>query len=189
MIACAFRLILHFLGFPVNLFRARTTDHATEEMRATLLSYGATWALTEAELTDKEHPLAKEIRKAGPIKLALNCLGGKPAVTQLKFLGESGTLVSYGAMTRSPIPLPAGPLIFRDIRLRGFWMSAWIQRESKDKRQTMLNLIAEWLARGLIQPSPSVCFPLDDWRKALSMSTFSDQLPNAIKKKAILTMD
>lgn len=175
--------------FVVNLFRERTTSQGTEDMRSTLLSYGATWALTETELTNKENPISKEIREAGPIKLALNCLGGKPAVTQLKFLGESGTLVTYGAMTRSPMPLPAGPMIFRDIRLRGFWMSGWIRRESRSKRQAMLNHLAEWFARGLIRSSPSIFLPLDEWKQAIAMSTFSDQLPGTIKEKVILTMD
>lgn len=31
--------------------------------------------------------------------------------------------VTYGAMTREPISVPATPFIFRDLKLRGFWLA------------------------------------------------------------------
>ncbi|VDP84580.1 unnamed protein product [Echinostoma caproni] len=173
----------------VNLFRARTTKQATEEMRSTLFSYGATWALTEEELIDSNNSISKDIRQAGPIKLALNCLGGKPAVTQLKFLSEAGTLVSYGAMTRSPIPLPAGPLLFRDIRLRGFWLTRWTNQEPRAKLTAMIDQLAEWFSHGKLRTSPFVSFPLEEWKEAVELSSFTDQMPSAIKQKVMFSME
>ncbi|CAL8078071.1 unnamed protein product [Calicophoron daubneyi] len=182
--------IAKLLGFrTVNLFRPRKTAKETEETRQSLLDFGATWAVTEPELTDKSGTIAKEIKDAGPAKLALNCLGGKPAVVLMRFLGKGGILVSYGGMTRNPMPVPVGPLIFKDISLRGFWRTGWSMRADRAKQEQVLDKLAEWFHRKALKPSPFTAIPLEDWRKAIEMSTFTNAEPTAIRKKAILVMN
>lgn len=36
---------------------------------------------------------------------------------------KGGTLVTYGAMSKQPLAIPAPLLIFKDLRFRGFWAS------------------------------------------------------------------
>ena len=36
---------------------------------------------------------------------------------------HSGTMVTYGGMSMKPVSVPTSLLIFKDLRLRGFWMS------------------------------------------------------------------
>ncbi len=36
---------------------------------------------------------------------------------------QSGTLVTYGGMSMQPVSMPTSLLIFKDLRVRGFWMS------------------------------------------------------------------
>ncbi|CAH8544466.1 unnamed protein product [Schistosoma curassoni] len=166
----------------VNLFRERDTPEATEETRNLLKSYGGTWCLTESEYMER----AKEI---GPFKLALNCLGGKPASTLVKNLSHSGTMVTYGGMTRNPMPLPVGPFIFKDISLRGFWLSNFNLHQSTSKRQLTIDQLSKWFSEDLIRPSPFEEIPFKEWRKALHMSLFSDSAPTSIRKKSVLIME
>ena len=35
----------------------------------------------------------------------------------------SGTMVTYGGMSMKPVSVPTSLLIFKDLRLRGFWLS------------------------------------------------------------------
>uniref|UniRef100_A0AA85KCM8 Enoyl-[acyl-carrier-protein] reductase, mitochondrial n=1 Tax=Trichobilharzia regenti TaxID=157069 RepID=A0AA85KCM8_TRIRE len=166
----------------VNLFRERETTKATEETRDLLKSYGGTLCLTEAEYIEK----AKEM---GPFKLALNCLGGKPATLLVKSLDHCGTMVTYGGMTRNPMPLPVGPFIFKDIHLRGFWLTNFNRRQSAAQRQLTIDQLSKWFSEKLIIPSPFEEIPFKDWRKALDMSLFSDSMPASIRRKAILIME
>ncbi|CAL8078075.1 unnamed protein product [Calicophoron daubneyi] len=172
-----------------NIFRPRQTKEETEKTRQVLLDYGATWALTEREFTDKSSEAADKIKKVGPAKLALNCLGGKPAMVLMKSLGRGGTLVSYGGMTRTPMPVPVGPLIFKDIRLCGFWISDWIMNHDASERQKMLDKLGNWFSTKSLRASPFEAVHIEDWQKAINMSMFTDSQPTGLKKKAVLVMD
>jgi trans-2-enoyl-CoA reductase len=58
-----------------------------------------------------------------PVKLALNCVGGESALRLANALAFGGTLVTFGAMSRQPLRIPNGLLIFKDLRWRGFWIT------------------------------------------------------------------
>lgn len=135
----------------INVVREREGDPAaTEALRRELLDLGATVVVTEAEFLDRGFParLRDEHTRGGrdPVMLGLNCVGGKSATAMSKCLGDGGTLVTYGAMSKQPLMLPTGPLIFRDLRFNGFWLSRWANADRKGKKQTVdeiLGLIRE----------------------------------------------
>ena len=78
-------------------------------------------------------------------KLALNSVGGQSARTVARFLGEDGTMVTFGGMSRKPIIIPTSPFIFNNITLKGFWLSRWVEQHSKQERQQMIDQIAEMI--------------------------------------------
>ncbi|CAH8552840.1 unnamed protein product [Heterobilharzia americana] len=175
--------IAKILGFhTVNLFRERETTEATEETRNLLKSYGGTFCLTEPEYIE-------QAKKLGPFKLALNCLGGKPASLLVKNLDHGGIMVTYGGMTRNPMTIPVGPFIFKDVNLRGFWLTHFNGRQSIAQRQLTIDQLSKWFSEERIKPSPYLEIPFKDWREALYMSLFNDSTPTGIRKKAILIME
>ncbi|XP_046325454.1 enoyl-[acyl-carrier-protein] reductase, mitochondrial isoform X3 [Marmota monax] len=58
-------------------------------------------------------------------RLALNCVGGKSSTELLRHLAPGGTMVTYGGMAKQPVTAPVSLLIFKDLKLRGFWLSQW----------------------------------------------------------------
>ncbi len=42
---------------------------------------------------------------------------------------HGGCMVTYGGMSRRPVTVPTAPFIFRDLTLRGFWMTRWTQEQ------------------------------------------------------------
>lgn len=70
------------------------------------------------------------VRDLKDVKLALNCVGGRSSMLLCRTLGMQGCMVSYGGMSKQPIQVPTGSLIFNDIRLRGFWMSEWYKKSN-----------------------------------------------------------
>lgn len=135
----------------INIIREREGDaDATNALKQELLDLGANVVVTEAEFADRSFStrVKEEFTRMGrdPVMLGLNCVGGKSATNIAKLLGESGTLVTYGAMSKQPVMLPTGLLIFKDLRFNGFWLSRWANADKAGKKKTVdeiLSLIRE----------------------------------------------
>ncbi len=134
----------------INVVRARETAAETDALRDELRGLGAAVVVTEDEFLDRgfTQRVRDEFTRGGrePVMLGLNCVGGRSALAMAKCLSEGGTMVTYGAMSKQPVTLPAGLLIFKDLTFRGFWLSLWAARDPAGKRKTVeevLKLIRE----------------------------------------------
>lgn len=108
--------------------------------------------------------------------LAFNAVGGESALRLMKLLQESGTHVTYGAMGRKPVTVPNGLLIFRDIQVRGLWVSRWIENApAAEVHAVYENLVARVAAGKLVQAVDST-FPLEDFPLALARLESPDRL-------------
>ncbi|VDD76123.1 unnamed protein product [Mesocestoides corti] len=167
----------------INIFRARETPEMTEATRQALLDFGGTLVVTEDELEAYE-----DIQRFGKIRIGFNCVGGKPTLALIKRLDYSGVLVTYGGMARQPIPTPIGPLIFKDLQLRGFWLSGREnQSGNKEARLAMLEEITDWILSGKIKIAPFESIPHTDWKSAVSKSIFKDDIPRNLPRKIVLS--
>jgi NADPH:quinone reductase-like Zn-dependent oxidoreductase len=100
--------------------------------------------------------------------LAFNAVGGDSALRVMKLLREGGTHITYGAMGRKPLTMPNGLLIFRDIRVRGLWVTRWVEHAPPAEVQTVYQDLAARVAAGnLIQPVDST-FSLEEHHDALA---------------------
>lgn len=128
----------------INVIRERSTPEATQEMKDQLTALGATHVVTEPELLARDfRDKVKAWTNGGraPIKIGLNCVGGKPTAALIKQLAPGGTLVTYGGMAKQPLDLPTGLLIFKDLRFRGFWVSRWSDGHPDEKTAMVHELL------------------------------------------------
>ena len=133
----------------INVIRARPESDgpgATEKLKDELRSSGADVVVTEEEAADKAFPsrLAEEFScdtKAGSVRLALNCVGGRSALSLAKILAPGSHHVTYGAMAKQPVSIPAGLLIFKDVRFVGFWVSEWASQQPAEKMQAIREVL------------------------------------------------
>lgn len=95
-----------------------------------LKDIGATHVIKEETL---RRPEMKELFKTLPKpKLALNGVGGKSATELLRHLQVGGSMVTYGGMAKQPVTVPVSALIFKDVKVRGFWVTQWKRDNSHD---------------------------------------------------------
>jgi trans-2-enoyl-CoA reductase len=95
-----------------------------EESIAECKALGADLVLVDKPEAAKE---ARAMVGFEPPALALNAVSGDSAVRLMDLLRPGGTMVTYGAMSLQPVKVPNGFLIFKDIRLRGFWVTQWLE--------------------------------------------------------------
>lgn len=141
----------------LNVIRDRKTPEETESMKKELLDLGATAVITESELLSAEFKnTVKELTHEGkePIRLALNCVGGKNATALAKVLAPGSHMVTYGAMSKQPVALPSGLLIFKNLAFDGFWVSKWGDKNPQLKENTIKDVL-ELTRAGKFKDIPS----------------------------------
>ncbi|KAF9378409.1 mitochondrial 2-enoyl thioester reductase, partial [Podila verticillata] len=130
----------------INIIRNRPGHEQVAERLRTL---GATHILTDDQLGKIEtKELVKSwLAQAGKkeVKLGLNCVGGKPTTEMARMLSKNGHLVTYGAMSRQPLMLPASLQIFKNVHASGFWLTAWNDEHSTQERQAMIDSVLDFM--------------------------------------------
>lgn len=146
----------------INIVRNREN---ISDLKAYLKNLGATYTLTEEELRTTDLFKSGGVRKP---RLGLNCVGGKSSLELIRHLDKGATLVTYGGMSREPVTIPTGPLIFKDLRLRGFWMTEWSKKHRTSvERKEMLEELISMMTSGEMHGPASQMIPFDNYRDAL----------------------
>ncbi|KAF7226858.1 enoyl-[acyl-carrier-protein] reductase, mitochondrial isoform X2 [Nothobranchius furzeri] len=128
---------------------------------------GASHVIREEAL---RRPEMKELFKTCPKpKLALNGVGGKSATELLRHLQVGGSMVTYGGMSKQPVTVPVSALIFKDVKVRGFWVTQWKRDQSHDGEafRRMLDELCSLILQGKLTAPACTEVHLQDYQKAL----------------------
>jgi mitochondrial enoyl-[acyl-carrier protein] reductase / trans-2-enoyl-CoA reductase len=99
--------------------------------------------------------------------LALNAVGGDSAVRLMDLLAPGGTMVTYGAMARQPVKVPNGFLIFKDVRLCGFWLSRWLEQAPRDEICRLYGELASLVLAGALKQTVAAEYAIAAIHEAL----------------------
>lgn len=111
---------------------------------------------------------AREILGKAGAMLAFNSVGGDSSTRVMKLLTAGGIHITYGAMGRKPVTVSNGQLIFRDIQVRGFWVSRWAETAPGDEVEAVYGDLAGRVASGKLQQPIDATFSLDEFGQALA---------------------
>lgn len=73
-------------------------------------------------------------------------------------------------MSRQPVLLPTGALIFKDLSFKGFWMTRWHENHSISERAEMFDAITAMVKDGKLKLWFE-SFPLSEYTKAIEKAT------------------
>lgn len=135
------------------------------DLREELETLGADAVFTD---DDAGHAAAKELLGGANAALAFNAVGGDSALGLLKLLREGSTHVTYGAMGRRPVTVPNGLLIFRDISVRGLWITKWLERAPSEQVAEIYTTLAGKVRGGEVIQKVDSLFAVQDFRHALT---------------------
>ncbi|XP_027865369.1 enoyl-[acyl-carrier-protein] reductase, mitochondrial isoform X1 [Xiphophorus couchianus] len=142
-----------------------------------LKAIGASHVIKEESL---RRPEMKELFKTcSKPKLALNGVGGKSATELLRHLQVGGSMVTYGGMSKQPVTVPVSALIFKDVKVRGFWVTQWKKDHSHDGKafRAMLDELCSLIQQGKLTAPACTEVRIQDYKKALdaAMQPFSSR--------------
>lgn len=102
-----------------------------------------------------------------PVRLALNSVGGKSAIDQIKALGNGGTQVTFGGMVGDPVRFPTRFLIFNNVRLIGFWWDQWCRQAKPGERDEVMAKVYSMMQEGTLELPIEAKYPLAEFKTAL----------------------
>ncbi|MCW1887108.1 2-enoyl thioester reductase domain-containing protein [Luteolibacter flavescens] len=117
---------------------------------------------------------------AGKPALAFNCVGGESALRLMNLLAPGGIHITYGAMARRPLTVPNGLLIFKDLQLRGLWITKWIESAPKQELDEAYAKLAALMTNG------SLTMPVDSTHSLESSGTALERVSAAGRDGKVL---
>ncbi len=102
------------------------------------------------------------------ISLVLDAVGGDVVTDLAHRLVFGGTIVSYGGMSGAPAVISPADLIFRDVRLRGFWLKHWLDTTPRAQIAERYGRLATLVAAGALRAPVEATYRLEQYRDALA---------------------
>ncbi|XP_012888493.1 PREDICTED: trans-2-enoyl-CoA reductase, mitochondrial [Dipodomys ordii] len=149
----------------INVVRDRPD---IQKLMDRLKDLGAEHIITEEELRKPE--TKNFFKDIPPPRLALNCVGGKSSTELLRHLAPGGTMVTYGGMAKQPVTASVSMLIFKDLKLRGFWLSQWKKNHGPDEFKKLILTLCNLIHKGQLTAPACSEVPLQDYQRALGAS-------------------
>lgn len=107
--------------------------------------------------------LAQRVAQAtggAQIKLGIDAVAGTAVNRLAQCLAEGGTVVNYGLLSGEPCQIDAFQVVFRDIRLVGFWLAKLMRAMSFAEIQAMYERLSARLLDGTIHVPIEASYPL-----------------------------
>ena len=103
----------------------------------------------------------------GSIALGIDSVGGATTDRIVTCLGPGGTFVIFGAMSGTPCTINPGPLVFQDIRIRGFWLSKYLMNAPRDALEALYGRLDDLSSSGRLVTKIDSVFRADDIKDAV----------------------
>ncbi|NTF07436.1 zinc-binding dehydrogenase [Agrobacterium rubi] len=112
----------------------------------------------------------RKLTKDAPIRAGVDSIGGEASNDIAELLGNEGLLVSFGSMTGEPMQISSGPVIFKQLTIKGFWGSTVIGTMPADDRRRLIGELIEHVAKGTIRLPVEGIYDLGDISNAVKAS-------------------
>jgi mitochondrial enoyl-[acyl-carrier protein] reductase / trans-2-enoyl-CoA reductase len=122
--------------------------------------------------------LAKRVSEAtggAKIRLGIDAVGGASTEHLAMSLAEGGVLVNYGAMSGQPCQISPASFVFRDITLRGFWLSKWFTGATPEQRMAVFGEVAQLIARGVLKSRIQATYSIDQIKEAVGAAAAGER--------------
>ena len=112
----------------------------------------------------------KALTEGKGVTCVLEAVGGNTASDALKCLAKGGTMILYGVLSLQNPSFDVGLMIFRELTIKGFWLTDWMRRVDSQKRQNVARNVITLLVGGQIQVPVEATYSLSEIKKAVDHS-------------------
>lgn len=103
-------------------------------------------------------------------RYAIDSVAGVSGSRLAQALAPGGVLAVFGAISRQPLTLDAGALLFRGITIRGWWLAQWLRAATPAERAGLFGQIIPLIADGSLHAPIAAEFDLAEIRAAVTLA-------------------
>ncbi len=100
--------------------------------------------------------------------LAIDAVAGETFGRLTDCLQDSGTIVLFGNLSGQTTPVPDQTVIFKDIKVRGFWLTQWLRTTAPEDIGRVFEELTTLIAMGKLHSPVERVYPLEDIHDALA---------------------
>ena len=128
-------------------------------------------AIGATEVINTEtHNLIKEtyaITENNGVNAIFDAVGGELAGQALECLATNGVMRVFGLLSMQNIPVNSGLMIFKNLTIKGFWLSSWMASLTKEQTISVTKSVLSLLVSDQLKVSVEAKYSLDDIKKAV----------------------
>ena len=137
----------------------------SDEQKQALLGLGAKAIINEK--TENIYKAVKTATDGTMVKAAFDAVGGELGDKVLNAMQANGKMFVYGLLSLKPIPLNSGLLIFKNLTIKGFWLSTWMGGLTKEQRSTIIPEVLTMLTKQELKADVEAYYGIDEITKAI----------------------
>ncbi len=117
--------------------------------------------------TEKLSARVREITGGSGVKCVVDAVGGHLTEEAMKCLGQNGLLLIFGLLSAQNPKLDVGLMIFKELTVKGFWLSEWMRKVDAATRAQVAGNVIGWLVSEDVSLPVEATYGLDDVVKAV----------------------
>ena len=137
----------------------------SDDQKEPLLKLGAKAVINEK--TENIYKAVKAATNGTMVKVALDAVGGPLGDQVLNALQVNGKMLVYGALSLQPVPVNNGLMIFKNLTIKGFWLTTWMMSLSREQRHQIIPEVLGMLTSQSLKADIEAEYPLSDFKKAI----------------------
>jgi len=141
---------------------AATVRH--DSQKEVLESLGANLVINTE--TEKIQKVVVE-KTEGGVHVIFDAVGGMLGAKALSCLRPKGKMMIFGALALENMAINSGLLIFKDLKIEGFWLSTWMEEMNEADRAKAFRAVFGFLMNDNSKIDISGKYPLEEFKAAL----------------------
>lgn len=102
------------------------------------------------------------------LPLALDAVAGDATRHLANAVSPGGTVVIYGRLSGGRSELDVTDVLYRDVSIRGFWLTVWFRETQHDVKQELYRKLGAMMADGTIEIPIEATYPMPEVKEALA---------------------
>lgn len=121
------------------------------------------------------HKRVKEATGGAQIHLAIDAVGGEATNHLANCLAPEGVVVNYGMMSGQSCQMSPANVVFRDVSLKGFWLSRWFQNASREAQLKLFGDVIKQIATGQIKANIAAEYDVSQIKEAVAAAASGER--------------